>query len=81
MYTYITLVHPPQCFLRALSRGERMLRGQSPAKPNACQYDFLLCPDIELLVPAPESLWNSIRALVVASLHIDIFNKCPDLRT
>ena len=24
---YITLVHPPQCFLRALSRGERMLRG------------------------------------------------------
>ena len=24
---YITIVHPPQCFLRALSRGERMLRG------------------------------------------------------
>ena len=27
IYKYITLVHPPQCFLRALSRGERMLRG------------------------------------------------------
>ena len=27
IYKYITLVHPPQCFLRALSLGERMLRG------------------------------------------------------
>ena len=27
IYKYITLVHPPQCFLRALSRGGRMLRG------------------------------------------------------
>ena len=27
IYKYSTLVHPPQCFLRALSRGERMLRG------------------------------------------------------
>ena len=27
IYQYITLVHQPQCFLRALSRGERMLRG------------------------------------------------------
>ena len=27
IYKYITLVHPPQCFLRALSRGEIMLRG------------------------------------------------------
>ena len=27
IYEYITLVHPPQCFLMALSRGKRMLRG------------------------------------------------------
>ena len=27
IYKYITLVYPPQCFLMALSRGERMLRG------------------------------------------------------
>ena len=44
IYKYITLVHPPQCFLRALSRGERMLRGESlqhslmPANMISCSF-------------------------------------------
>ena len=37
---------------------------ESPALLNACQCDFLLFPDIELV---NISAWNSIRALVVTS--------------